>query len=157
MRTVYVLPTVACLLLVACQATDNSETLRLQVLETDRNFNRLAQEKGIAEAFIFYADEQVVKSTPGKQPIVGKFALMESFKKNPPGAVKLRWSPLKAEASGKLGYTFGGYELRTRTVDGQRDTVLYGTYVTIWKRKNDSSWRYVVDTGNPTPAPVIFP
>ncbi|MFN3839374.1 MAG: YybH family protein [Cyclobacteriaceae bacterium] len=140
--------------LAACQANDDSEALRLEVLETDKNFNRMAQEKGIAAAFIFYADENVVKPAPGRQPIVGKFALMESFKNNPLGESTLRWSPLKAEASGNLGYTFGGYTLQTKSEDGLRDTVLYGTYVSIWKRKNDGSWRYVFDTGNPTPGPA---
>lgn len=116
----------------------------------------MAQEKGIAEAFVFYADENVIKPTAGQQPVVGKFALMESFKKNPPGEIKLTWAPLKAEASGKLGYTIGGYTLYTKTHDGQRDTILYGTYVSIWKRKNDGSWRYVFDTGNPTPGPAVL-
>jgi ketosteroid isomerase-like protein len=146
----------AFLFLIACQAEDNGDALRLQVLEADKNFNRMAQEKGIAEAFIYYADENVVKPSPGQQPIVGKFALMESLKKNPPGEAKLTWTPLKAEASGKLGYTVGGYTLHTKTDDGQRDTVLYGTYVSIWKRKHDGSWRYVFDTGNPTAGPAVL-
>lgn len=143
------------LFLIACHAEDSGNA-HLDVLEADKNFNRMAQEKGIAEAFIYYADENVVKPSPGKQPIVGKFALMESFKKNPPGETKLTWAPLKAEASGKLGYTFGGYTLHTKTHDGQRDTVLYGTYISIWKRKPDGSWRYVFDTGNPTAGPAVL-
>lgn len=116
----------------------------------------MAQEKGVAEAFVFYADENVVKPTAGQQPVVGKFALMESFKKNPPGNTKLLWTPLKAEASGRLGYTLGSYTVHTKTPDGQRDTILYGMYVSIWKRKNDGSWRYVFDTGNPTPGPAVL-
>ncbi len=114
----------------------------------------MAQEKGIAEAFVFYADENVVKPTEGGHPIVGKFALMESFKNNPFSAATLTWTPLKAEASGNLGYTFGSYTLRTKTRSGLRDTVLYGTYISIWKRKRDGSWRYVFDAGNPTPGPA---
>lgn len=140
----------------SCWADENSETLRLQVIETDKSFNRMAQEKGIAAAFIYYADENVVKPETGRQPIVGKFALMESYRRNPPGEVQLTWNPLKAEASGKLGYTFGAYELITRTQDGLRDTVIYGNYVSVWKRKNDGSWRYVLDAGNPTPGPVVI-
>jgi ketosteroid isomerase-like protein len=138
----------------ACQPGENSEELKAQVLEADRNFSRMSAEKGIASAFIFYADENVVKPSPGRQPIVGKFALMESYKKNPPGDEVLTWTPLKAEASGNLGYTFGGYELKTKTMDGLRDTIYYGTYVSVWKRKNDGTWRYVVDAGNSTPGPV---
>jgi hypothetical protein len=43
----------ACQFLIACQTDDNVEALRLQVLEADKNFNRMAQEKGIAKAFFF--------------------------------------------------------------------------------------------------------
>lgn len=139
------------LVLTACHSDDSNEALRLQVLEVDKDFNRMAQEKGIAAAFIFYADENVVKPTQGGQPIVGKFALMESFKNKPFGEATLSWLPLKAEASGNLGYTFGGYTLRTKAQNGLRDTVLYGTYISIWKRKRDGSWRYVFDAGNSTP------
>lgn len=144
----------AVILIVACQAED-TEKLKQEVIEADRNFNTMAQEKGIAQAFLYYADERVIKPNPGEQPVVGKFALMEWYKKNPPGEYTLTWNPLRAEASGNLGYTFGGYELITKTKDG-RDTTQYGNYVSIWKRKNDGSWRYVLDTGNPTPAPVTL-
>jgi len=143
--------------LASCQSgEEDTNELRHQVLETDRNFNAMAQEKGIAKAFIYYADERVIKPSPGNQPIVGKFALMEFYKNNPPGAYTLTWEPLRAEASGNMGYTFGSYTHVSKTKDGQRDTTQYGNYVSIWKRKKDGSWRYVLDTGNPTPGPVVL-
>jgi ketosteroid isomerase-like protein len=138
----------------SCQPSTTDAELREEVLEADRNFSKMAGEKGIAEAFIYYADEKVIKPTPGKQPVVGKFALMEWYEQNPPGDEKLIWEPLRAEASGNLGYTFGGYELHTKTQDGLRDTVFYGNYVSVWKRKSDGNWRYVIDTGNATDGPV---
>src|SRR5689334_896222 len=139
---------------VSCQQ-DNTEELKQQVLEADRNFSKRASEKGVAEAFLYYADEKVIKPSPGKQPLVGKFALLEFYKNNPVNYA-LTWEPLKAEASGNLGYTFGGYTLTTKTPDGKRDTITYGNYVSIWKKKKDGSWRYVLDTGNPTPGQVVL-
>jgi ketosteroid isomerase-like protein len=144
------------LLLVSCQSEGN-ENLHQQIIDTDRDFSKMASDKGISEAFIFYADEKVIKPSPGQQPVVGKFALLEWYKKNPANGFKLTWEPLKAEVSGQLGYTFGGYTLVTKTTDGLRDTTLYGNYVSIWKQKKDGTWRYVLDTGNPTPGPVVFP
>jgi ketosteroid isomerase-like protein len=141
------------LLLTACgSAGEDVERLKLEVVEADRNFNKRAQEKGIAEAFLYYADEKVIKPSAGQYPIVGKFALLEFYKNNPP-AYQLTWEPLRAEASGDLGYTFGGYTLIAKTKSGS-DTTLYGNYVSIWRRKKDGSWRYVIDTGNETPGPV---
>lgn len=141
-------------LLASCASEENTEALKSEVLETDKSFSKRAQEKGIAEAFVYYADEKVIKPNEGQQPLFGKYALMESYDKNPP-QYTLTWEPLRAEASGNLGYTFGGYTLTTKTATG-KDTVTYGNYVSIWKRKKDGSWRYVIDTGNSTPGPVKF-
>ncbi len=141
-------------ILASCTPQEDTAALKSEVLETDKSFSKRAQEKGIAEAFVYYADEKVIKPSPGEQPIFGKYALMESFEKNPP-AYKLAWEPLRAEASGNLGYTFGSYTLTTKASSG-KDTVQYGNYISVWKRKKDGSWRYVIDTGNSTPGPVKF-
>jgi ketosteroid isomerase-like protein len=142
--------------LFSCKGNLSTAELREELIQADKDFNAMAGEKGIAEAFIYYADEKVIKPTEGTQPVVGKFALMKWYEENPPGDEKLVWYPLRAEASGSLGYTFGGYELHTKTADGLRDTLLYGTYVSVWKRKSDGSWRYVVDAGNATNGPVTL-
>ncbi len=142
------------IVLASCAQLEDTSVLKSEVLETDKNFSKRAQEKGIAEAFVYYADEKVIKPIPGEQPIFGKYALMESYEKNPP-EYTLTWEPLRAEASGSLGYTFGGYTLTTKTPAG-KDTVQYGNYISVWKRKKDGSWRYVIDTGNATPGPVKF-
>lgn len=144
------------LVLIACREEEDTEKLKQEILQADRDFSKMASEKGIAEAFIYYADEKVIKPNSGQQPVVGKFALMQWYKNNPPDQQTLTWEPLKAEASGNLGYTFGGYTLVTKTPDGLRDTTRYGNYVSIWKRKKDGTWRYVLDTGNPTPGQVVL-
>src|SRR5687768_12007405 len=107
------------LILGSCQSED-TEKLKNEILDTDRSFSKMASDEGIAKAFIYYADEKVIKPNPGEQPVVGKFALLEWYKKNPPGAYRLVWEPLRAEASGQIGYTFGGYTLTTKTKDGLR-------------------------------------
>lgn len=142
------------ILLAACARQEDSAALKGEVMEADRDFSKRAQEKGIAEAFVYYADERVIRPMAGEQPIFGKYALMESFQNNPPD-YSLTWEPLRAEASGNLGYTFGSYTLTTKTADG-KDSVQYGNYISVWKRKKDGSWRYVIDTGNATPGPVKF-
>lgn len=139
---------------VSCSQQEDTATLKSEVLETDKSFSKRARERGVAEAFVYYADEKVITPVPGEQPIFGKYALMESFEKNPPDYT-LTWEPLRAEASGSLGYTFGRYTLTTKTPAG-KDSVQYGNYISVWKRKKDGSWRYVIDTGNATPGPVEF-
>ncbi len=142
------------LLLMACQSKVEDWELRDQVIETDKKFSQMAAEKGNMEAFIYYADEMVILMQTDEYPIVGKYALMKELKENPWDGIKLSWEPLRAEASGNLGYTFGNYILETKTSDMLRDTIIYGNYVSVWKRKKDGSWRYIVDSGNNTPGPV---
>lgn len=139
------------LIVVSCKEEDTT-ALTNEVIETDKSFSLRAKEKGIADAFVYYADEKVIKPEAGKQPIFGKYALMQSYDENP-AAYTLTWEPLRAEASGNLGYTFGAYTVQTKTATG-KDTTLYGNYISVWKRKKDGTWRYVIDTGNETPGPV---
>jgi ketosteroid isomerase-like protein len=139
-----------------CSPKEDTAALQQQLIAADREFSQMAAEKGVAAAFTYFADENVIKPQPGRQPVVGKFALIESYKQNPPANIRLTWEPLRAEASGFLGYTFGGYSLTQKTPDGLRDTVTYGNYVSVWKRKKDGTWRYVLDTGNATPGPVTL-
>ncbi len=153
MNTTHVL--LIALVLAACQTKHQDDEMAREIRETDIKFSEMAAEKGIAEAFIYFADERVIRMQQNDYPILGKFALMQHFKDHPENNdLKLTWEPLRAEASGSIGYTFGSYLLKTKTSDGVRDTVIHGNYVSVWKRKRDGSWRYVVDGGNDTPGPV---
>jgi ketosteroid isomerase-like protein len=57
----------------------------------------------------------------------------------------LSWKPAfeKIAASGELGYTYGYY---TRTIKST-GVVSRGTYVTIWVKQKDGSWKFVLDAG----------
>jgi ketosteroid isomerase-like protein len=63
----------------------------------------------------------------------------------------LRWSPIRAEVSGDLGYTVGTYVSESPAPDGSPNSG-QGMYVTIWRRGPDGVWKAVVDLGNPTEA-----
>jgi ketosteroid isomerase-like protein len=145
---------ICAILAVGCQTRHDDRQMANEIMETDRNFNKMAQEKGLTEAFVHYADEAVILMRENEYPIIGKYELMLSTRENTWSDKQLRWEPLRAEASVNLGYTFGSYQLQTRTADGLRDTTIHGNYVSVWKRKRDGSWRYVVDGGNDTPGPV---
>jgi ketosteroid isomerase-like protein len=120
-----------------------------ELIQTDRDFSKLSIEKGRNEAFLFYAADSVIMLRSGNFPLLGKKALAEHLKTNPNNQFHLQWNPLRAEVSGDLGYTFGNWELRLTG----KDTVMYGNYVTIWKRSLDGEWKFVLDGGNDTPKP----
>jgi len=121
--------------------------LKKELIKTDQDFSQLSLEKGMKEAFLFYAADSVIMLRQGEFPLMGKISLIQHLKSVPHNQVHLMWTPTKAEVSGDLGYTFGNWKLK---ITG-KDTVEYGNYVTIWKKFSDGRWKYILDGGNDTP------
>ena len=115
------------------------------LLDADRSFSDLSVKKGMKNAFIEYIDSNGVLLRPKKMPIVGANAIDYLIQLNDT-SYKLNWEPQHAfvAKSGDLGYTYGLYAVHPNA----RDTVIYGTYVSIWKKQKDGSWKFVLDTGN---------
>jgi ketosteroid isomerase-like protein len=90
-------------------------------------------------------DDDGVLLRPDQYPLIGAEAIDFLTRINDT-TFSLQWEPQKGYVanSGELGYTFGVFSL-TPTA---QDTVLYGTYVSIWKKQPDGSWKFVLDTGN---------
>ena len=127
----------------------DKKLLEKEIMMTDQDFSNMSVEKGMKEAFLFYTADTVIMMRQGQLPLFGKAELTKQLQSRPDKNIHLRWVPVTAEASGNLGYTFGKWELR---ITG-KDTVQYGTYVTIWKKFPDGKWRYILDGGNDTPKP----
>lgn len=127
----------------------NDEDLQ-KMIQTDKEFSKMSEDIGFPAAFIHYADENVIKMNPGREPYFGKEELTKAYSEPlPNNKIKLVWEPVKAEisSSGDLGYTFGNWVMNTLTKDG-KDTVVNGVYVSIWKKQADGNWKYVLDGGN---------
>lgn len=147
-------------LLWACNqqiSQDSSPADPQELIDVDLEFAQLARDQGISQAFYQYAAQKAIILRQGQFPLKGPEEIKEDWQtvvssfSNPP---QLSWKPTKAEIarSGDLGYTFGTYEF---TVLDSLDnpSISYGNYVTVWKRQNDGSWKYVLDGGAATPAP----
>ena len=138
--------------LAACSSSeDRQKEARKEMLSTDRAFSALSAEKGMQEAFLYYAANDLVKLQEGRFPVIGKEALRNSFEGVFDSMYRLTWVPVMAEMSIScdLGYAFGNYEL----YDFTRGEVRFGNYFTVWKKENDGTWRWVLDGGNSTPMP----
>lgn len=116
------------------------------LINVDKEFSDMSKQNGVSEAFIFYADQDVVKLGQGSLPIQGKTQLTEAYTTLDDSKMELTWEPLKAEiaSSGELGYTFGKYFLTTKDSVESTST---GYYVSIWKKQKDGSWKFVLDGG----------
>jgi ketosteroid isomerase-like protein len=126
-------------------ATENIYTEKIALMDADRAFSTLSEEKGMRNAFMEFMDSNAVLLRPDHLPIIGARAIEYLLEQND-SAYTLKWQPHNAMVarSADLGYTFGIWALQPK---GQ-DTVLYGTYVSIWKKQQDGKWKYVLDAGN---------
>jgi ketosteroid isomerase-like protein len=127
------------------------------MMETDRAFSRMSEEKGVSEAFVYYADEKVILTEENKPPVIGIEELKMRFNRPKNPDMTLTWEPLKGDVaeSGELGYTFGRWEIKSKTTSGI-DTLTNGVYISVWKKQADGSWRFVLDGGHTTPQKVIM-
>jgi ketosteroid isomerase-like protein len=127
------------------QPANNTVDEKIALIRTDRAFSDMSVAKGMKAAFIEYIDSNGVLLKPNHLPIVGANAIDYLIAQDDSGYT-LNWQPQYAfvSRSGDLGYTYGVYALHPNNID----TVLYGTYVSIWKKQGDGSWKFVLDSGN---------
>jgi hypothetical protein len=113
------------------------------ILNADKAFSDLSKKEGMRKAFIEYIDNEGILLRPNHPPIIGANAIDFLSQVND-SSYTLTWNPAGAEiaASGDLGYSYGIYKLE------MKDTVLNGTYVSIWKKQKDGKWKFVLDSGN---------
>lgn len=106
----------------------------------------MTAEKGMAEAFAFFAaDSAVIKR--GESIIKGKKAIFESYNKpNSNTNIKLLWAPdfVDVSSSGDLAYTYGKYTYTYTDTTGTEQE-FNGIFHTVWKRQANGKWKYVFD------------
>ncbi|MBC7887525.1 MAG: hypothetical protein H7Z13_06520 [Ferruginibacter sp.] len=115
------------------------------MMEADRAFSKMSEEKGMKNALMQYIDSKGVLLRPNAMPIVGGEAINYISQGNDTSYI-MSWEPNGGTIakSGELGYTYGVYSLKPKN----KDTVFYGTYVSIWKKQPDGKWKFVLETGN---------
>lgn len=112
-----------------------------ELLDADKGFADMCRQLGMKKAFMEYIDNEGVLLRANHPPVFGADAIDFLSLVND-SAYSLSWKPSNAiiAHSGELGYTYGIYELSTP------DTVYKGTYVNIWKRKNNGVWKLMLDS-----------
>jgi len=133
------------LLLVSCKHSIDTEVVRDEILRTEKEFERMVSEKGAAEAFYFFADQNAVIRRGNDSLITGKENIKLYYDKNNNPNAKLSWAPdfIGVSDCGTLGYTYGKYLYTIRDSTG-RNIENKGIFHTVWKKQKDG-WRYVWD------------
>jgi ketosteroid isomerase-like protein len=131
--------------ILSCSKSSKKKTEGL-LLQTDKDFSAMAVTKGMHKAFLNYMADDGVVLRNNSYPTKGKKMLEERFAMKSDSAFLHSREPLfeKISSDGDLGYTYG-IHTSTNKITGE---ITKGTYVTIWQKQIDGSWKFVVDTGN---------
>lgn len=142
-RTLFILFCI--LLLDSCKNVDNINVAKNEILQTEKAFEKMASEKGLAEAFYYFADENAAIRRGNDSLIIGKEKIKLYYDKNINPNAKLSWTPdfIYVSDCGTLGYTYGKYVYRIQNKDG-KIIENKGIFHTVWKKQNNN-WRYVWD------------
>lgn len=133
-------------LFTACNKTINKEVIKEEILATEKSFEKMAAENGIAQAFHYYADENAVIIRENDTIIKGKENIKIYYDKKDLSGAVVNWTPDFIEVSdcGTLGYTYGKYIWKMKNANGE--VVEHkGVFHTVWKRQKNNTWKYVWD------------
>lgn len=138
-----------CLVMASCQpkpdVTDNREQFKKEILQTEKDFEKMAAEKGIKEAFLFYASDSVAINRfnliyKGKKQVTLYFDYVKM------NNARLQWTPdyVDVSSSGDMAYTYGKYTYTHNDSTG-KEIVNKGVFHTVWKKQKDGKWKFVWD------------
>jgi ketosteroid isomerase-like protein len=136
----------ACVMLnIPSHAQVNKEKVKKEILQAEKDFEKMAAEKSIAEAFYYFADENAVILRKNDSLIKGKEGIKNYYEKTNKNA-SVTWTPDFIEVSdcGTLGYTYGKYVWKVKDDKGEV-TEYKGIFHTVWKKQKDNTWKYVWD------------
>ena len=144
MKTIILL-SISALLISACQQVDNDK-FKNEIFQTEKAFEKMAAEKGVPEAFYYFADEKAVVKRENDTLIIGKENIKIYYTKKNNSNATVNWTPdfIDVANDGTLGYTYGKYVWKIKNKEGAI-TEYKGIFHTVWKKQKDGSWKYVWD------------
>ena len=118
---------------------------KLELIATDKAFSEMSSASGMKKAYIEYIDSNGVLLRPENMPIIGANAIDYLIQQDDTG-YQLTWEPRHVEVanSGDMGFTYGIYAMRPK----ENDTIIYGTYTSIWCKQKDGKWKLALDSRN---------
>jgi len=133
-------------LFTACDHLKSKEELKNEILQTEKSFEQMTSEKGIAEAFYYFADENAVIKRENDTLIKGKENIKIYYQKKNLKNATVNWTPdfIDVADCGSLGYTYGKYSWKINNEEGDI-AEFKGIFHTVWKKQKDQTWKYVWD------------
>jgi ketosteroid isomerase-like protein len=142
-----------CTALADAQTPVSQPTTADTLKRMEAEFMQAAAARG-SQGYMSYYAEDSVEIPNGADFLTGKGTIAKTMGFLDDKNNSLTWTPIGADVSGDLGYTYGSFEFRSRDASG-KTTINRGKYTSIWKRQNDGSWKVVLDMGNATSSEIV--
>jgi ketosteroid isomerase-like protein len=133
-------------LITSCRQNIDKEAVKKEIFQAEKAFEKMAAEKGVPEAFYYFADENAVIHRENDSLIKGNNNIKNYYEKRNKKNVTVNWTADFIDVSdcGTLGYTYGKYSWKITNQDSSI-TEYKGIFHTVWKKQKDNSWKYVWD------------
>lgn len=132
--------------LISCTEPLDKGKLKKDIFDTEKAFEKMAADSGIAKAFYFYATDDAVIKRENDTLISGKENIGKYYSKTDEKNTKVNWTAdfIDVSDSGDMAYTYGKYVWKLKDSIG-KVTEYKGVFHTVWKKQKDNSWKYVWD------------
>jgi uncharacterized protein (TIGR02246 family) len=128
--------------------------------DTDAQWNKDYEFKD-ADRLVGHYTDAAVLMVPGMAPLAGKEAIRSALKQmvaDPALYLKFEATSVEVASAGDLAYTQGSYTLTVTDSATKKPVNDKGSYVTVYKKQADGSWKAVSDIASsstpPMPPPV---
>ena len=132
-------------LLISCQHPVDRMVARNEVYKAEKEFEKMAAEKGMAEAFFYFADDSATILRGNDSLIKGKENIRHYYnvRSNPDAKLICTLAYIYVSDCGTLAYTYGKYtySIKDSTGNLKESSVIFDT---VWKKQNDAR-KYVWD------------
>ncbi len=134
------------LFLFSCQQSIDTEKVKDDVFASEKAFEKMAADSGIATAFYEFADNNAVIKRQNDTLIIGKENIKKYYSKANTSNATVNWTPdsIYVSDDGSMAWTFGKYVWKVQPDSGEVKEYK-GVFHTVWKRQADKSWKYVWD------------
>ena len=126
--------------------TKNLAYVKLEIVKTEKDFEKLVAEKGLAEGFYQFADSNAVIKREHDTLIIGKINIKNYYSNSKYQNASVTWSPDAVTVSdgGDMVSSYGKYVWTFKDTSG-KEQVSKGVFHTVWKKQKDGYWKYIWD------------
>lgn len=124
----------------------NLTYVKLEIVKTEKDFEKLVAQKGLAEGFYQFADSNAVIKREHDTLIIGKNNIKNYYSNPKYLNATVTWSPdaVTVSDAGDMASTYGKYKWTFVDTSG-KEQVIKGVFHTVWKKQKDGSWKYIWD------------